>query len=112
MIRPELMTPGADITPSSHWQSGEASFKALTKIINDTTQTTLEDHGIIVKTQNGLQVFAITYFHPHTFMLSGKDDHGNEACDLLHYSQIHLRITKIRKEVGTDKRYGFTLDRV
>lgn len=99
------------ITPVSQYSTGEATFKALTKIVNDFTESPSENYGIVVKTQNGLQVFSITYFHPHTFLFSGKDNQGNEACDLLHYNQIHLRITKIRKEIGTDKRYGFDLKR-
>lgn len=108
-MNPTALELAASIKPISHWNSGEASFKALTQLTNKLAKLTSEEYGVILETKDGLSITEISYYEPHTFMLSGVDQQGNDAHDLIHYSQLNLRMTKVPKESGVKKHYGFRI---
>lgn len=99
----------ASITPASHWSSGEASLRALKQIVQELTRTAPEDHDIFIEAYD-LIIFNIRYFEPHTFVLSGLDYQGNEASEVIHYSQLRVRVTHFPKKGPDRKVIGFRME--
>lgn len=101
----------ASIKPISHWASGEASFKALTQIKQELATSATENNCRILITDLGTIVSHIRYFDPHTFLISGHDYQGNAVDEVLHYSQLRIRVIQKPEEVPASRPIGFRLDR-
>ncbi len=106
MIRPELMTPGANMTPISHWQSGEASFGALKQAVEEIVRLAPEDHDVLIEAFNIL-VAEIRYVKPHTFIFSGLNNDGHNTSVVCHYSQLLAHVVYLPKRQPERKIIGF-----
>ena len=84
------------ITPISHWMSGEASFIALRKAVNELARTAPDDHDVVVEAF-GLSVGEIRYAEPHTLLFSGIDSQGNKSFVVCHFSQLLARVVYLPK---------------
>lgn len=95
-----------NIIPLSHWSSGEASLCALKQIVQELTSTAPEDHDVFIEAYD-LIIFNVRYFEPHTFVLCGLDNQRNEAFEVIHYSQLKVRITHSPKKEEKRRIIGF-----
>lgn len=93
----------------SHLHSGQASLKALTKVVDEQTQAAPEDHDIALIADNGLKVFDVRYFEPHTFVLCAHDEEGDAVYEVLHYSQLRVRIIHTPKKLPKRRVIGFRM---
>jgi len=94
----------------THLHSGQASLKALTEIVDELTKTAPEDHDIALITDNGLQVFDVRYFEPHTFVLCAHDQERHAVYEVLHYSQLRVRIIHAPKKLPERRVIGFRME--
>lgn len=100
------------VKTGSYWLSGEASYKALAQIKNKLADSAPEDKCRILITDSATIVRDIRYFEPHTFVISGHDQQGNTVNEILHYSQLRLRVIELREEITPKRPMGFDLSRV
>lgn len=96
----------SQIKPVSYYATGHASIRALEQIIQELTRSAPEDHDIVIETDN-LIVYSIRYFEPHTFVLCGQNNQGDIAFEVLHYSQLKVRITHFPKKGPERRVVGF-----
>lgn len=100
---PEIFTPKfefPEITPISHWLSGDAAFSALKEAVDELTHTAPEDHDVLIQAFN-ISVVKVRYIEPHTFILSGFNYEGHDTSVVVHFSQLvaHIVYLPKRKEV-------------
>lgn len=86
----------SEITPLSHWLSGEAAFFALKKAVDELTSRAPEDHDIIIEAFD-LSVREVKYIEPHTLLFCGLDHQGNDSFVICHFSQLLARVVYMPK---------------
>ena len=95
-----------EITPLSHYVTGQASFDALKKAVNEIVRLAPKDHDILIHAFN-IFVTEIRYVEPHTFIFSGFDHEGNNTSVVCHYSQLLAKVVYLPKRNEERQIIGF-----
>lgn len=104
---PELKIPEMpQITPISHYITGEASFTALKKAVEEIVSLAPEDHDVLIQAFN-ITVTEIRYVEPHTFILSGFNYDGHNTSVVCHYSQMLAHVVYLPKREEKRRVIGF-----
>jgi hypothetical protein len=85
-----------EITPLTHWLSGEAVFNALKKAVDDLRESAPTDHDVLIQAF-GITVIEVSFVEPHTFLLSGFDEEGNNTSVVVHFTQLLTHIVYLPK---------------
>ena len=98
-----------NITPFSHYVTGEASFIALKQAVDELTSTAPESHDILILGYN-LSIREVRYIEPHTFLFSGFDNEGNNAFVVIHFSQLLVHVVHLPKQKEERHIVGFNIE--
>jgi hypothetical protein len=89
------------IRPISHYTTGEASFIALKKAVDELVRLAPEDHDVLITAFN-IFVTKVRYIEPHTFIFSGFTNEGHDTSVVCHYSQLLAHVVYLPKR-GPEK---------
>jgi hypothetical protein len=96
-----LLAPPAfelpEITPISHWLSGDAAFSALKQAVDELAALAPEDHDVLIQAFN-IAVREIRYLEPHTFLFRGVNQEGHDTAVVAHYSQVVAHVVYLPKQ--------------
>jgi hypothetical protein len=74
-----------------HLLSGEATFIAMKRAVDDLVSRAPQDHDIFILMDN-FTVIEARFIEPHTFLFEGFDESGHRAGMVCHFSQIKVRV--------------------
>ena len=97
-----------ELTPISHWHSGEAAFIALKEAVNELTSTAPKDHDVLIQAFN-ISVTEIRYIESHTLLFRGFDNHGNNTSVVVHYSQLVAHVVCLPKQSKENKSFYYLI---
>ena len=89
------------ITPVTHYVTGEASFAALKKAVDELVSFAPEDHDVLIAAFN-VFVTKVRYIEPHTFIFRGFNNEGHNTSVVCHYSQLLAHVVYLPKR-GPEK---------
>jgi len=98
--------PDLELTPLSHYLTGEAAFTALKEAVAALKATALEGHDILIEAF-GITVWDVRYFEPHTLLLRGRDEQGRDTSVVAHFSQLVARVVYLPKHASESVITGF-----
>ena len=101
---PPLLPVDFKLGPSIH--SGEATFTALKKAVEEVTRAAPETCDVFIRAYD-LTVWEIRFVEPHTLLFSGVTDDGHHACEVIHFSQLRARVVYQPKGGETRRLIGF-----
>jgi hypothetical protein len=76
--------------------NGDSLFQALHKAVKDLSGVAPKEHDVLVEAF-GISVRGVNFIPPHTFLLHGNDDQGNETYVIAHFSQLVARVVYLPK---------------
>ena len=71
--------------------SGEASFAALRRAVEELAASVPADHDILIEAF-GLTVTSVTYIPPHMLVFRGTNQEGNNTFAICHFSQLVAKV--------------------
>jgi hypothetical protein len=74
-----------------HLLSGEATFIAMKRAVDDLVSRAPQDHDIFIL-MDDFTVIEARFIQPHTFLFEGFDQSGHRAGMVCHFSQIKVRV--------------------
>jgi hypothetical protein len=74
-----------------HLLSGEATFIAMKRAVDDLVSRAPQDHDIFIL-MDDFSVLEARFIEPHTFLFEGFDQDGHRAGMVCHFSQIKVRV--------------------
>ena len=80
----------------SRFLSGERTWDALKRSINEIARTAPEDQDIFV-IANNVRVLEAYFITPHSFLFEGLDQDGHRTRILIHFSQLEARVVYLPK---------------
>ena len=78
--------------------SGDATWLALKKSVEELSRTAPQDHDVVLRADN-LTVVEARYLEPHTFLFGGFDDDGSRSWMVIHFSQVVFRVIHRPKRI-------------
>jgi hypothetical protein len=88
---PLLDLPFPEITPLSHYLSGEAAFNALVQSVKELAETAPKDHDVLIEAY-GRRVVEVSFREPHTLIFRGFDADGHDGFSIVHYSRLMIGV--------------------
>jgi len=71
--------------------SGDATWVALERAVNDLVSRAPQDHDILLQVRD-ISVLQAQFIKPHTFLFEGIDSDGNRTAIVMHFSQVEARV--------------------
>src|SRR5438105_140709 len=76
-----------EITPLSHFLSGEAAFEALKRAVDEIAGLAPPDHDVLIHAFD-IVVREVRFIEPHTLLFRGVSAQGHETSVIAHFSQL------------------------
>jgi hypothetical protein len=77
--------------------SGEATWLALEKGIEEMVSLAPQDHDVLIWVGD-VRVLKGRFIHPHSFVFEGLDRDGHNTRIIIHFSQLNARIVALPKQ--------------
>lgn len=77
--------------------SGDSLFETLNKAINDLVGLAPKECDVLIEAF-GVYVTEVDFFPPHSFLLRGKDQSGNDTFAVAHFSQLVAHVIYLPKK--------------
>jgi hypothetical protein len=76
--------------------SGEATWLALKRAVDDLVRLAPQDHDVLVCVGD-VSVHKIEFIEPHTLLFEGLDQNGHRTGLVIHFSQLNARVVYLPK---------------
>lgn len=80
----------------THLLDGAATFKALILAVKELSRLAPDDHDVLVVVGE-VRVGKVRYLEPHTLAFEGRDQNGQRAWVVQHFSQMSARVVHVPK---------------
>jgi len=81
----------------SHLLTGEATLYALKKAVDELKRLAPKDHDVLIKAFD-IAVTEVKYIKPHTLLLIGLNDEGQNTSVVCHFSQLVAHVVYTPKK--------------